>query len=62
VVKIRVTALYGYDGLKRVEIDEAGPGTSSRWPDCVGDDRRDDFRRRNAAPLPPITSTSRRSR
>jgi len=26
VVKIRVTALYGYDGLKRVEIDEAGPG------------------------------------
>jgi GTP-binding protein len=26
VVRIRVTALYGYDGLKRVEIDEAGPG------------------------------------
>jgi GTP-binding protein len=26
VVKVRVTALYGYDGLKRVEIDEAGPG------------------------------------
>jgi GTP-binding protein len=26
VVKIRVTALYGYDGLKRVEIEEAGPG------------------------------------
>jgi GTP-binding protein len=26
VVKIRVTALYGYEGLKRVEIDEAGPG------------------------------------
>ena len=26
IVKIRVTALYGYDGLKRVEIDEAGPG------------------------------------
>jgi GTP-binding protein len=26
VVRVRVTALYGYDGLKRVEIDEAGPG------------------------------------
>jgi GTP-binding protein len=26
VVRIRVTALYGYEGLKRVEIDEAGPG------------------------------------
>jgi GTP-binding protein len=26
VVKIRVTALYGYEGLKRVEIEEAGPG------------------------------------
>ena len=26
IVRIRVTALYGYDGLKRVEIDEAGPG------------------------------------
>ena len=26
VVKIRVTALYGYEGLKRVEIDDAGPG------------------------------------
>ncbi len=25
-VRVRVTALYGYDGLKRVEIDEAGPG------------------------------------
>ena len=26
VVRTRVTALYGWDGLKRVEIDEAGPG------------------------------------
>jgi GTP-binding protein len=26
VERARVTALYGYDGLKRVEIDEAGPG------------------------------------
>jgi GTP-binding protein len=26
VVRTRVTGLYGYDGLKRVEIDEAGPG------------------------------------
>jgi GTP-binding protein len=26
VVRSRVTGLYGYDGLRRVEIDEAGPG------------------------------------
>jgi GTP-binding protein len=26
VVKVRVTALYGYEGLKRVEIEDAGPG------------------------------------
>ncbi len=26
VVRAKVTALYGYEGLKRVEIDEAGPG------------------------------------
>jgi GTP-binding protein len=26
VVRTRVTALYGYEGLKRVEIEEAGPG------------------------------------
>ena len=26
VHRIRVSGLYGYDGLKRVEIDEAGPG------------------------------------
>jgi GTP-binding protein len=25
-VRIKVSGLYGYDGLKRVEIDEAGPG------------------------------------
>jgi GTP-binding protein len=47
VVKIRVTALYGYEGLKRVEIDEAGRGTSWRSPAALGDDRRDDLRRRD---------------
>jgi GTP-binding protein len=26
IVRIKVSGLYGYDGLKRVEIDEAGPG------------------------------------
>jgi GTP-binding protein len=26
IARARVTALYGYEGLKRVEIDEAGPG------------------------------------
>ena len=26
VARLKVTGLYGYDGLKRVEIDEAGPG------------------------------------
>jgi len=26
VARVKVTALYGYDGLRRVEVDEAGPG------------------------------------
>ena len=26
VSRVKVTALYGYDGLRRVEVDEAGPG------------------------------------
>jgi GTP-binding protein len=49
--EIRVTALYGYDGLKRVEIDEAGPGDVVAVARASGrDDRRDDLRRRDADP------------
>jgi len=56
VVKIRVTALYGYDGLKRVEIDEAGPGdivaVAGLLSVTIGETISDS---ETPLPLPPIT-------
>jgi len=56
VVKIRVTALYGYDGLKRVEIDEAGPGdivaVAGLLSVTIGETISD---AETPMPLPPIT-------
>jgi GTP-binding protein len=56
VVKIRVTALYGYDGLKRVEIDEAGPGdivaVAGLLSVTIGETISD---AETPIPLPPIT-------
>jgi GTP-binding protein len=56
VVRIRVTALYGYDGLKRVEIDEAGPGdivaVAGLLSVTIGETISD---AEAPIPLPPIT-------
>jgi len=56
VVKIRVTALYGYEGLKRVEIDEAGPGdivaVAGLLSVTIGETISD---AETPMPLPPIT-------
>jgi GTP-binding protein len=56
VVKIRVTALYGYDGLKRVEIDQAGPGdivaVAGLLNVTIGESISD---AETPIPLPPIT-------
>jgi GTP-binding protein len=55
-VKVRVTALYGYDGLKRVEIDEAGPGdivaVAGLLNVTIGETISD---AETPLPLPPIT-------
>ena len=55
-IKVRVTALYGYDGLKRVEIDEAGPGdivaVAGLLNVTIGETISD---AETPLPLPPIT-------
>jgi len=56
VTRIRVTALYGYDGLKRVEIEEAGPGdivaVAGLESVTIGETLSD---AETPVPLPPIT-------
>ncbi|HEX4823397.1 MAG TPA: translational GTPase TypA [Candidatus Polarisedimenticolaceae bacterium] len=56
VTRTRVTALYGYEGLKRVEIEEAGPGdivaVAGLESVTIGETLSD---AETPVPLPPIT-------
>ena len=56
VTRTKVTALYGYEGLKRVEIDEAGPGdivaVAGLESVTIGETLSD---AETPVPLPPIT-------
>jgi len=55
-VAAKVTGLYGYQGLRRIEIDEAGPGdivaVAGLEAATIGETLAD---RGDARPLPPIT-------
>ena len=56
VTRVKVTALYGYDGLKRIEIEQAGPGdivaVAGLETVTIGETLSD---AEAPVPLPPIT-------